>query len=112
LYTDTLANKRAELGWNVFNAPTTALPAMQNYQTASEALQQVPRAIQQAGLTAKYNEWVRTRPENLPYINQALTFLGLGTGTYTPAKTALQQINELMATGANAAKIGASVATM
>lgn len=67
-----------------------------NYGVGSSAINKttseiavVPRAIQQFGLTSKYNEWVRTRPESLPYIEQALNFLGISTGTYKPEKPGL-----------------------
>jgi len=51
------------------------------------ALQQIPRLIQQYNLEKKYAEWLRTSPENAPYIDKALSFLGLGTNaaTYQPA---------------------------
>lgn len=64
---------------NALNYGTTASGI--NQATATMAA--VPRAIKQYGLEQKYNEWVRTRPESQKYIDQALNFLGISTGTMT-----------------------------
>lgn len=88
--TDTLAAKRAELAWNVQqNVPNAIAAANALTQTEAQA-QQTPRLVQQFGLEKLYNEWVRTRPENSPYLKAALDFLNLSTvtNTYDPASEA------------------------
>jgi hypothetical protein len=87
---DTLANKRAELAWNVQKNVPTAINAA-NALTAQELqTQQVPRLIKQYGLDQLYNEWVRTRPENqTALLNSALQFMNISTVTEraVPAKS-------------------------
>lgn len=99
---DTLAAKRSELAWNVQQNVPNAITAANSLSTTEASIQSIPRIIQQYGLDKKYTEWVRTRPESLPYIQYALNFLGLSTGTYIPAEKATL--------GADLAKIAAAVA--
>ncbi len=43
---------------------------------AAMTMGSLPRLLMQAQLDADYNEWIRTRPEYSPVIQQALAFLG------------------------------------
>ncbi len=46
----------------------------------------LPRVLMQAELDANYNEWLRTRPEYSPVVNQALQFMNVPS-PYTPIIT-------------------------
>lgn len=51
---------------------------------ASQTLGALPRLLEQAFRDAKFQEWLRTRPELSPVIQQALSYLGIQMqGTYT-----------------------------
>lgn len=52
------------------------------------AMEETPRAIKQYGLDQQYNEWVRGQNMSKEYVDQALSFLGLRTGSaeYKPAE--------------------------
>ena len=53
------------------------VPTVQNYLAA-------PRVFQQAGLDRKYAEYIRGNEQKMANIDNALKFLGISTGTYTP----------------------------
>jgi hypothetical protein len=52
---------------------------IQNYMAA-------PRVFQQAGLDRKYQDYVQGNQQYSDNIGKALSFLGISTGTYTPAQ--------------------------
>jgi len=78
---DTLTASRAELGYLAQQGVPAAMDALNRMSATSAQVQELPRLIQDYGLQQKYAEWKRTRPENMQYIDWALEFLGLSTGT-------------------------------
>lgn len=54
-------------------------PTIQNYMVA-------PRVFQQAGLDRKYADYVQGNEIKQKNINNALSFLGISTGTFTPGQ--------------------------
>lgn len=99
---DTLAAERAKLGYQARRDVMDAAPAYSQFEGANMQLQGLPRMAQQYGLDKQYEEFVRTRPERLPYLNAALDFLGVRTGTLTKGESGLQRFNDFMAAGSNA----------
>jgi hypothetical protein len=81
--TDTLAAKRADLAWQARNAVPEAVSAMNSMGTSSALIQAIPREIKQYGLDKQYSEWTRGQEAKQQYVNQALQFLGISTGTAT-----------------------------
>lgn len=53
-----------------------------------QSLAQIPRLIQDTGLQAKYNEWVRGQNMSKAYVDDALNFLNISSATtkYTPGQ--------------------------
>jgi len=49
--------------------------------TSAEAMLAIPREIKQYGLDKEYTDWVRAQEADQKYIDQALYFLGISTGT-------------------------------
>ena len=45
----------------------------------AQALGSLPRVLEQAQMTSDFNEWMRLRPENSPYIQLMMQFIGLDT---------------------------------
>lgn len=76
-----LSSKRAQLNLAAKEWPGKYAPGIAQYQEAQARIQEIPRMIEQMGLDKQYNEWVRTRPESLPYLQLALDFLNIGSGT-------------------------------
>jgi hypothetical protein len=81
--------------------------------SANQQMQKITRDLQQYGLDQQYTEWVRTRPESLPYINQALQFMGLSTGTaeYKPGPVSTTGMM-LQGIGSGIAGAGSSIGMM
>jgi len=104
-FNDVMASKRAELGYKARQGVSEAASNYANYLKSSEEVQQIPRLISQYGLDKQYTEWVRTRPESLPYINWALKYLGLDSATKTEGKSAEQQIMDLLSVAGDAAAL-------
>ena len=65
-------------------AKDRALSAMGQYKNVSDYMA-APRVFQQAGLDRKYNDYIQGNQQKQQNIDNALKFLGLSTGTYTPA---------------------------
>jgi hypothetical protein len=94
-YNDTVTtpyqNWRSTALQNSYNNALAYSNNVSTLNTANEALQQVPRLIEQYGLDQQYKEWTRGQEANQKYINSALDFLNISsaTSTYTPGKTGL-----------------------
>jgi len=78
---DTLAAKRSELALQAKQWPLQAAGAMSTMSEAERAAQSLPRLVKQYGLDQQYAEWVRGREEGAKYIDQALSFLNIGSVT-------------------------------
>ena len=66
------------------DAKNRALNAMGQYQNVGNYAA-APRIFQQQGLDRAYNEFTRGNEQRGKNIDAGLKFLGIGTGTYTPA---------------------------
>lgn len=86
LNSDLLA-KRASLMKDVNFAPIQAGPAMANTFQGIAGIQSIPRAITQYGLDQKYKDYIASYDRQQTYINDALAFLGIKTGTVTTKPT-------------------------
>lgn len=86
---DTLVSKRAELGWEAQKNIPTAVNAANALSTTEAAMQSTPRLVQNYNLKSQFDEWVRNLNYKQNSINQALNFLDLSTGTYTPAEPSM-----------------------
>jgi hypothetical protein len=89
LYQDELS--RRDLAESGANRAAGLMPtALQNQSNIyQQAIQQgsIEQQIDQFGLTAAYQEWQRTRPENTPYLQMALNYLNTPTEmAYQPAQ--------------------------
>jgi hypothetical protein len=87
----SLAAQRAQLAWNVQQNVPNAVAAANSLSQTESNIQSMPRLIQDYGMQKLYDEWVRTRPENSPYLNAALNFLNLSTVTERYRPTQLSQ---------------------
>jgi hypothetical protein len=76
---DTLASKRAELGYQAMRDVPTAINAANALSTTEGNIQQIPRLIKQYGLDQQYKEFMRQQNVSQEAANQALKFLDIST---------------------------------
>lgn len=106
---DTLAAKRAELGYQAMRDVPNAIQAASQLTATEAATQQIPRLIKQYGLDKQYEEWVRSQNFSQQAIDQALNFLNISTVTerYNPGQPSIFQ--QVAASGLLGGPIGGVV---
>ena len=86
-----LARGRAEYMTEAEQRGLEAVMQGAQYAGAVGDIAALPREIEQQALTAQLEEWLRTRPEYSPYIEQILTFLSGPGIQYGTSKAVSQQ---------------------
>ena len=76
-------NWRSTALQNSYNNALSYASGASSLNQATEQLQQIPRLISQYGLDQQYKEWTRGQEANQQYINDALNFLNISSGTTT-----------------------------
>ena len=81
-----MAASRSEYMTEAENRALEAIMSQAEYAGTVADVSSAQREVEQASLTAQYDEWLRTQPENSPYIEYIISLLNIPTETYTYGK--------------------------
>lgn len=81
----------------------SALSGSNNYFQGAANIQSIPREIQQAGLDRQYQNFVTANSQKQNSLQNALSFLGLSTGTYQQPPDNLSRLLNIAKTGVQVA---------